>query len=112
MTISVYRGKYFVKLYDKRNDYVFNVISFPFLDGNIPKGQSYGIFISQLVRYARNNSSFNSFVMDCRNLVRKLVSQCFDAAALRKRLEVFINKHFDVWGKFGVPLSISDIFVT
>ena len=45
MTISVFRGKFFIKLYDKRNDFDFDVINFPFLDGNIPKGQSYGIFI-------------------------------------------------------------------
>ena len=49
LTISIYRGKFFVNLYDKRNDYNFDVINYPFLDGNIPKGQSYGIFISQSV---------------------------------------------------------------
>ena len=56
MTISIYRGKLYIKLYDKRNDYDFDVISFPYLDSNIPKGQSYGIFISQLIRYARINT--------------------------------------------------------
>ena len=45
LTISIYRRKFFVKLYDKRNDYNFDVINYPFLDENIPKGQSSGIFI-------------------------------------------------------------------
>ena len=67
MTISIYRGKFYIKLYDKRNDYDFDVISFPYLDGNIPKGQSYGIFISQLIRYARINTSFSNFISDCKN---------------------------------------------
>ena len=110
MTISVFRGKFFVKLYDKRNDFDFDVINFPFLDGNIPKGQSYGIFISQLVRYARINSSFSNFILDCKKLVSKLINQCFSAAALRKRFEAFIDKHFYVWGKFGVPLSVNHVF--
>ena len=66
MTISIYRGKFFIKLYDKRNDYDFDVISFPYLDGKIPKGQSYGIFISQLIRYARINTSFSNFISDCK----------------------------------------------
>ena len=39
------KGKFYFSLYDKRNDYDFDVISFPFLDGNIPKGQSYGVFL-------------------------------------------------------------------
>ena len=73
LTISIYRGKFYVMLYDKRNDYSFEVINYPFLDGNIPKNQSYGVFISQLVRFARINSNFNKFISDCKNLVSKLI---------------------------------------
>ena len=101
MTISIYRDKFYIKLYDKRNDYDFDVISFPYLDGNRPKGQSYGIFISQLIRYARINTSFSNFISDCKKLVTKLVGQYFDVAALIKRFQVFINNHFNVWGKLG-----------
>ena len=57
-------GQFFLSLFDKCNHYDFDVISFPFLDGNIPKGQSYGVFISQLVRYARMNCSFSRFIDD------------------------------------------------
>ena len=110
MTISIYQGKFYFSLYDKRNDYDFDVISFPFLDGNIPKGQSYGVFISQLVRYARINCSFSRFIDDVKRLVQKLIQQDFDAAALRKRFQAFIDNHFDVWAKFGTPLSVSLIF--
>jgi hypothetical protein len=110
LTISIYRGKFLVKLYDKRNDYNFDVINYPFLDGNIPKGQSYGIFISQLVRLARINSSFNSFIVDCKNLVRKLERQSFNIAALRKRFEIFVDKYFNIWGKFGINLSSEYVF--
>ena len=72
LDISIYQGKFYFSLYDKRNDYDFDVISFPFLDGNIPKGQSYGVFISQLVRYARINCSFSRFIDDVKRLVQKL----------------------------------------
>ena len=75
MTISIYRDKFYIKLHDKRNEYDFDVISLPYLDGNIPKGQSYGIFISQLIRYARINTSFSNFISDCKKLVTKLVGQ-------------------------------------
>ena len=68
-------------------------------------------FISQLIRYARINTSFSDFISDCKKLVTKLVGQYFDVAALRKRFQVFINKHFNVWGKYGVPLSVNHVFV-
>ena len=40
-------------LYDKRDDFNFDIVNFPYLDGNIPKRPSYGTYISQLVRFAR-----------------------------------------------------------
>ena len=52
----------------------------------------------------------NHFISDCKKLVTKL-GQYFDVAALRKRFQVFINKHFNVWGKYGVPLSVNHVFV-
>ena len=33
------------KSYDKREDYVFDVIRYPNLSGNIPCGPAYGVFI-------------------------------------------------------------------
>ena len=110
LNISIYRGRFYVKLYDKRTDYNFEVINYPFLDGNIPKGQSYGILISQLVRLAQINSSFNNFVSDCKFLVQKLDRQSFDIAALRNCFEIFVSKYFNIWGKFGINLKLEHIF--
>ena len=47
-------------LYDKIKDYNL-VITYPFLDGNVPNNLSDGIFISQLVRLARVNSTLKGF---------------------------------------------------
>ncbi len=32
------------KLYDKRDNFGFSIVNFPDLHGNIPTGQSYGVF--------------------------------------------------------------------
>ena len=45
-------GKLSTRLYDKRNDFDFHIVNFPFLSSNIPSGPSYGVYISQLIRYA------------------------------------------------------------
>ena len=42
-----------VKLYDKRDDFNFDIVNFPFLCSNIPQSPAYGVFVSQLIRYAR-----------------------------------------------------------
>ena len=41
------------KIYDKRDDFNFELVNFPFLDGDVPRSPSYGVFIYQLIRFAR-----------------------------------------------------------
>ena len=41
------------KIYDKRDDFNFEIVNFPFLDGDVPRSPSYGVYISQLNRFAR-----------------------------------------------------------
>ena len=41
------------KIYDKRDDFNFEIVNFPFLDGDVPRSPSYGVYISQLIRFAR-----------------------------------------------------------
>ena len=104
LCISIYKGKFSVSLYDKRKDFSFDVISYPFLDGNIPTALSYGVFTSQLVRFVNINSSFKGFIRDVVGLVRKLVSQGFDLAALRKKFVTFYDRKLDLWSKYGVDI--------
>ena len=54
-------GKLSTKLYDKRDDFEFHIVNFPFLSSNIPSGPSYGVYISQLIRYARCCSHYEDF---------------------------------------------------
>ena len=54
----------FTKVYDKRDD-----LNFPFLCGNIPNSTAYGIFVSQLIRYAKANTFYDYFKFRCMDLV-------------------------------------------
>ena len=53
----------FVKtiIYDKRDDFDFDIVNFPFLDGDVPRSASYGVYISQLIRFARVSSHVDDF---------------------------------------------------
>ena len=44
------------KLYDKSDDFDFEIDNFPFLDGAFPRSTSYGVYISQLIRCASASS--------------------------------------------------------
>ena len=40
------------KLYDKRDAFGFHIVNFPFTSSNIPSAPAYGVYASQLIRYA------------------------------------------------------------
>ena len=56
------------KFYDKRDDFDFSIVNFPFLDGDT----SYGVYISQLIRFARASSYVTDY-----NTCNKLLTQNF-----------------------------------
>ena len=47
-------------IYDKLDDFDFEIVNFPFLDGDAPRSTSYGVSISQLIRVARASSNVSS----------------------------------------------------
>ena len=49
----------------KRDDFDFDIVSVPFLDGDVPRRPSHGVYISQLNRFARVCSHVDDF--DTRN---------------------------------------------
>ena len=46
-------GDLITRLYDKRDDFNFSIVNFPFLCSSIPSAPAYGVYVSQLIRYAR-----------------------------------------------------------
>ena len=50
--LSISNDTVFTKIYDKRGDFDFDTVNFPFLDGDDPLRPSYDVHISQLNRFA------------------------------------------------------------
>ena len=61
LNLSITNGIVSSKIYDKRDDYNFAIVNFPFLDGDVPRSPSYGVYISQLIRFARVCSNVDDF---------------------------------------------------
>ena len=71
------------KLYDKCDNFDFHFVNFPFLSSNIPSSPSYGVYISQLIRYARCCSYHDDFGYCHKLLVDRLLSQGYQLKCLR-----------------------------
>ena len=51
----------FTNIYDKRDDFDFDNYNFPFLDSDVPCGTPHGVYISQLICFARVSSQVSDF---------------------------------------------------
>ena len=87
--LSISNDIVFTKIYDKRNDFDFDIVNFPFLDGDVPRSTSYGVYISQLIRFARSSSYVADFNTRNKLLTEKLLKQGYRYHKLRKTFSKF-----------------------
>ena len=77
------------KIYDKRDDIDFEIVKFPFLDGDVPRSTSYGVYISQLIRFARASGYVADFNTCNKLLTQKLLKQGYRYHKLCKTFSKF-----------------------
>ena len=102
MHLSISNDIVSTKIYYKRDDFDFEIVNFPFLHGDVPRSTSYGVYISQLIRFVRASADFNT-----RNklLTQKLLKQGYRYHKLRKTCSKFYRRYYDLISKFQVGLK-------
>ena len=92
-------------IYDKRDDFDFEIVNFPFLDGDVPRSTSYGVYFSQLIRFARASSYVTDFNTRNKLLSQKLLKQGYGYHKLCKTFSKFYRRYYDLISKFQVGLK-------
>ena len=77
------------KIYDKPDDFDFEIVNFSFLDGGVPGFTSYGVYIFQLIQFAGASGHVNDFNTRNKLLTPKLLKQYYRYLKLRKNF--FLN---------------------
>ena len=65
---------------------------------------TYGIYISQLIRFCHVNCKFENFKQDVTDLTQKLINQGFKVELLSKKIDKFYYSYIHLWSKFGKEL--------
>ena len=108
--LSISNGFVSSKINDKRDDFDFDIVNFPFLDGDVPRSTSYGVYISQLIRFARVSSHVVDVNARNKSLTAKLLQQGYRYQGyryhkLRKTFSKFYRRHYELVSKFSVGLK-------
>ena len=101
INIKVICSDIHTSVYDKRDDFGFPIVNFPWLSGDVPRLPSYGIYISQLVRFARCFTSVLDFHSKNLQITSKLLTQGYRYHKLRKTFGKFFRSYSELLSKFG-----------
>jgi hypothetical protein len=105
-------GQLSTKIYYKRDDFNFKIINLPNMCSNIPASPAYGVYISQLIRYARASSNYSDFLKRHLHLRNRLLDQGYEQVRLIRSLKKFIFRYQDLVEIYSVSAEtiISDAF--
>jgi len=93
------------RLYDKRDDFNFAIVNYPFLDSNIPISPAYGVYTSRLVAFSRACASLSDFNERHIILVSKLLDQGYMLARLKRTFTKFADKHYNSLSKYNTRIE-------
>ena len=99
-------GKLTTRLYDKRNDFNFPIVNFPFLNSNIPSAPANGVYESQsLFKLTGLHGAWESAHYE-------VVMPGYQKPKLVATLKKFYGRHYDLVSPYNVAVSriVSDVF--
>ena len=105
LNLSIHNDIVSAKIYDNRDDFNFDIVNFPFLDGDVLRCPSYGVYISQLIRFAGASTYVTDFNNRNRFLTAKLLKQGYLYHKLCKAFSKFYSRHFELIEKYHVSLK-------
>ena len=93
------------KIYDQRDDVNFEIVNFPFLDGDVPRPPSYGVYISQLISFCKSSFNVDDFNKRSLFLTAKLLKQGYRYHKIRKAFSKFYHRHSELIVKYNIRLK-------
>ena len=105
LNLSITNGIVLSKIYDKRDDFNFERVNFAFLDGDVPRSPSYGVYISQLIRFAKVCSNVDDFNNRNLFLTAYLLKQGYIYHKIRKAFSKFYHRHSELIVKYKIGLK-------
>lgn len=105
LDMAVKNGKIVTKVYDKRDQFHFKIVSYPDLEGNIPEKSAYGVCTGQLIRIARNTTEKDDFINRVRTLMKKLIAKKYASNKLSKVMKKSIHRHDFISSKYDTSME-------
>ena len=97
--MSITNGIVSSKIYDKQDYFNCEIVNYPFLDGDVPRSPSYGVYTYQLIRFAKVCSNADDLIVKYNIGLKTLLQQgisepIFYGDLVYKFKRIVGNSHF------------------
>ena len=107
MDICIEDSRFVYKLFDKRDDFPFNIVRMPDLKANIPDHIFYGSFLAEVLRISRATLLYQDFIPRAKEIFKRMVNQGGSHQQLKKQIYKMINRYPDTFSKYTItPTSL------
>ena len=112
LDLTIVNNHIISKIYDKRDDFNFDITVFPNLSGNVHYKRSHGVIISQLIRYTKACTNVQDFIYRSKTMIHTLYKQFFNKDMLKDKFSTFYDKHYHLIKKYEMTklTLMSNIF--
>ena len=93
LNIEIIEGEFKCSVYDKRDDFKFNVVQFQPLCSNQPRNVAYGVFTSQVIRYFRICNDMDNFIARVKIIYTEFIKLGYHASKLQSLYTQISRKH-------------------
>ena len=91
-----------ITVYNKTDDFNFNVVSLTFPHSNIPIEVGYNVFFSQVLRYGNISSNLENFMIPLRKTFRTLLDRGYRYGKLVNCIKKCFQKYDQIFRKYNV----------
>ena len=93
LSIRIQNGKFITSLFDKRDNFPFNIVRMPFSSSNMPSKIFYSSIGAEILRIARTTTKTDDFINSGKMILQRMVKQGADSSRTKKTLCKTIDKY-------------------
>ena len=101
LEITIVNGIFVYKLFDKRDEFPFEIVRMPNLEGNIPHHIFYGSFTAEILRIGRATLLYEDFLPRIKQIFKRMKCQGGNTHKLTKSITQVMHKYSDIFLKYN-----------
>ena len=103
--IYLENGDFHTRLFDKRDNFGFDIVTMPFSCSNVPSKMFYGSIGAEFLRISRATSKIEDLTRNCKQLLSRTLKENGQMRRIKFSLIKMIQRHQEVFIKYNKSIE-------